>query len=111
MSYRFPACVQPVLKGKTRVIEPRSTYEINGTIRQSAPSHRGDRVDHVPKVLFTVLQVRIEAGILPRARGLRSQAVPRSDPPPRASPPGLLCLPIEEVHQLRLFVAVEPLAG
>src|SRR5260370_12148316 len=82
MSYRFPARAQPVLQGKTRVIEPRSTYEINGTIRQSAPSHRGDRVDHVPKVLFTVLQVRIEAGILPRDRGLRSPQPPPSHPLP-----------------------------
>ena len=56
MSDRSPATAQPVLHGKTRVIEPRSTYEVNGTIRKSSPSHRGNRVDHVPKVLFTSTQ-------------------------------------------------------
>src|SRR5258708_36848971 len=90
MSYRFPACVQPVLKGKTRVIEPRSTYEINGTIRQSAPSHRGDRVDHVPKVLFTVLPVRIEAGVIHRESGVGNPRRRALTPPPRVTERGAM---------------------
>ncbi len=56
MSYRAPPAVQQVLRGQTRVLEPRSTDEINGTIRQSRPSHRGYRVDHVPKPLFSSTQ-------------------------------------------------------
>src|SRR5258708_39112510 len=103
MSYRFPARAQPVLQGKTRVIEPRSTYEINGTIRQSAPSHRGDRVDHVPKVLFTVLQVRIEAGLLPRGRRVRNKRPPPFDPPPPGETPGDAFPPAEYPPHLRFF--------
>src|SRR5712692_11811058 len=54
--YRAPPVVQQVLHGQTRVLEPRSTDEINGTLRQSRPSHRGYSVDHVPKPLFSSTQ-------------------------------------------------------
>src|ERR1700675_4581597 len=59
MSYRSPARAQPVLHRKTCEIEPRSTYEINGTIRQSVPSQCGNRVDGDLQFNFDMLQLFI----------------------------------------------------
>src|SRR5258708_40273626 len=58
---------------KPSVLVPTFVEELIRTIRQDGPSQRGDRVDHLPKFSFRVLQFAQRSAECP----LRSLACPR----------------------------------
>src|ERR1700722_11563116 len=52
MICNFPSPPGLCSLGQARIVVPSLVMEFIGTIRQSAPHERGDRVDHHPKFVF-----------------------------------------------------------
>src|ERR1700687_5586951 len=55
MICNFPSPTGLCSLGQARIVVPSLVMEFIGTIRQSAPHQRGDRVDHHPEFVFGAL--------------------------------------------------------
>src|ERR1700726_2328584 len=62
MICNFPSPTGLCSLGQPRIVVPSLVMEFIGTIRQSAPHKRGDRVDHHPEFVFGALHFA-ESGI------------------------------------------------
>src|ERR1700746_1450931 len=80
MKRSFPAPPVRLFVGKARVLMPTFVEELVWTIRQIAPSQRGDGVDHLPEFGLRVLDL-IQR--LPASVGVQWR-YERCGPPPRS---------------------------
>src|SRR5580698_3323458 len=59
MICNFPSPTSLSSLGQARIVVPSLVMEFIGTIRQSAPHKRGDRVDHHPEFVFGTLHFEL----------------------------------------------------
>jgi hypothetical protein len=55
MNYGIPPPAKCLVKRETRVVEPSPVEKFEGTVGQSGPCHRGDRIDHRLMPIFGIV--------------------------------------------------------